>query len=563
MFLTWGAFRNRAAQLISTPDRTFRLHDANIPNITQIADKGAALDPHAVIPQYIPALDGCGFQLAVMPVGKLTADGSSYGTQSIIPGTADVLGGDGKFLGTWTGSPAVPPGFTFSNVAGSTITEVLNFLNSGVNAAQIITATVFQAGFSYGDYLKRSACLKGGYTYRLNFSAANIAGAKSLDLRLTAGIIVTTALSANVADYIAGFNNPIQGIFSGTRQVAQNLSFEFTVPAGAVRDLFIIVTASSGFSGANGTGSAVIYNFALEELGKFVDQPVKGMPLADYFTEILVARDGNDPSIFNASDLDAIGLRADGTTRVPWGITFDQPPNVLDALKVVTSTFGCFTPFADNLGAVRTRQFVDPSDPSLPVVADFTMANVERPIAIEEDKAENLTTFWGARPNCSPFTATSDFVTDQAIVTQDMKTRFMRAAQYELTSSRSPAGFYSHAVNAPLFVTRFDEPADCQLEADRVVGIFSANVYSDGTITNGKRLRVTFTAHYDDITKLGVTVQTNAATLLPGDIVRLSYSSADNADGTPGKVIFDNQRCEVVRRKLYPFAHKIEITVEV
>jgi hypothetical protein len=62
---------------------------------------------------------------------------------------------------------------------------------------------------------------------------------------------------------------------------------------------------------------------------------------------------------------------------------------------------------------------------------------------------------------------------------------------------------------------------------------------------------------FDDVTKLGVNTQIPAAELLPGQIVTLTYA---NADGTP---LYTKQRCEVVRRKLYPFAKKIEITVEV
>lgn len=553
--LTFGACRNIAPLLIDTPNRIYQLHDSNIPNVTLVADKGAPLDPYASPPQYNPALSGAGIQLETLPVGKLTVDCSSYGTQSVIPGADDVLSGDGDMNGSWSGSPAVPPGFTWSNGAGSSITKIPNYFGTGHSAALLTTASVWSAGNSYGDQLSYPGVLLGGYSYRLNLSVNQILVAPSIDGSLVGGIVLATALTGNSKDYIAGFNQPIQGVRVGTVQTRQNLSFEFTVPPGATRDLFVILTTSSGNTAGqpNGTAQAIVGAITLEQLGKYQELPLSGIPGDNYYTEILVNRAGEDSAIFNSSEAAALTDDGDGGI-IPMGVHYDSPPNILDALREMADTRGAVI-FTDHLNVLRTRFFDDPTDPSGTVICDFDAKNCEL-VSVETYEAKGLTTLWGARPNQSPF-GDSDFVTDQAIVSQSIKTRFTRKSQFQITSTASLAGQYSSAVGAPIFDTIHDDPAFCQLDADRIGGIFSAKVYSDGTSTNGKRRRIVLHCWYDDYENIGRTVTCSVNDLIYGEQIRFTATNGD------GSVNFSSQLGRIIEWEPAPFGKSVKLTVMV
>lgn len=551
--LTFGACRNVAPLLIDSPNRIFEIHDATISNIVRVMDKAAPLDPNASPPQYTPALSGSGIQLNAMPVGKLTCDCSSYGTQAIIAGADDVLAGAGDFPDTWSGTGGAPTGFVFSAGAGSSISEISsppNLFLGAVNGAEIHSEIVFNpGGGTFGDQLEIPSVLQGGCSYRLTFSLYNVNQCQPYFADgLKGGVMVATALSANPADYITGITHPL----TNSSFAAQVYTLEFTVPVGSARSLYFLFVPSAGNSPTNpqGTVNATIFKIKLELLGKFNALPLSGVPYQDYCTEILVNRAGESASIFNSAEATNVGLRSDGTV-MPWGIHFDQPPNILAALREPANTFG-FVVFTDSVGTLRFRQFVDPSDPANTgtIKADFGPENMLRPISVRADDPANLTTIYGCRRNCSVF-GSSDYVTDQAIVTQDTKTRFGRTSQFWITSSQVPAAEYSFAISAPIFNTLMDEAADQQTEADRVVGIFSPKIYSDGTRTTGKRRRIRFTAFYDDPAAVGLSITAALTDLQYGDIVRVNY---------PDRGIV-NALAEIMAWTPYPFANKIELEV--
>lgn len=551
--LTFGACRNVAPLLIDSANRIFQLHDAPISNIARVMDKAAPLDPHAAPPQYTPALSGSGIQLNAMPVGKPTCDCSSFGTQAVIPGIDDVLAGAGEFPDTWSGTGGAPTGWTFSAHTGGTIGEIANppnvFLGS-VNGAEIHSETVFNpGGSSYGDQLYYPSILQAGSSYRLTFALYNVNQCQPFFSNgLVGGVMVATALSSNPADYITGINQPLtNGSFN-----AQTFALEFTVPAGSARTLYFVFVPSAGNAAANpqGTINATIFNIHMELLGQFTSLPLSGIPYQDYCTEILVNRAGESSTIFNSAEATNVGLRADGTV-MPWGIHFDRPPNILTALRGPADSFG-FVMFTDANGTLRWRRFNDPTDPAYTgtIKADFGPENMVRPISVKADDPSSLTTLFGARRNWYVSSA-SDFVTDQATVTQDTKTRFSRTSQFWITSSQVPAGEYAFAISAPIYDTLMDEAADAQTEGDRVNGIFSPKVYSDGTRTTGKRRRVTFTALYDDPAAVGLTVTAAVTDMQYGDIVRVDYP----AHG------LNDQLAEIVSWEPFPFANKIALTV--
>jgi hypothetical protein len=566
--ISFGAFRNVAPLLIDSPNRLYQIHDAHVANISLVSDKAAPLDPNASPPQYTPALSNCGIQLATLPVGKLTCEGSSVGLQAAIPGVNDILAGAGAFPDVWSGTNGAPTGFAFSNNAGSAISEIANppytYLGTA-NGCTMLSAIVFNpGGGTYGDQLSTAtAILQPGVTYRLTFTfSANASCPPYFAGGLQGGLMVATALSANAADYITGINSPL----TTPSFTSQNYALEFTVPAGAARKLYFLAVPSAGNASntAQGTVSITLAKVKIEQLGQFVSQPLSAISMTDYFTEILVNRAGESASVFSSTDTDALAIRdvavTDTTvtpnityaagTLIPFACHFDTPPNILDALRLALDSF-CACIFTDNTGTLRAKRLTDPSNPvGRTIKCAFTTANVQRPITVRGDGASTLTTLIGARRNWSQF-SDSDFVTDQAIVSQDRKARYMRPSQYQVTSSQTPAGQYSFAIGAPIFDSVIDIPNDAQVEIDRVVGIWSPNIYSDGTSVTGKRRIVTFTAFWDDPASIGIGTTCAVTAIGFGDIVSLDYPS-HGFNATPAAVLGWD---------LFPFAQKITLQV--
>lgn len=554
--ITLGAVRNMQPLLIDEPNRIFQLHDENIPNVTSVTDKAAPLDRNASPPQYVPANNGSAVQLQTMPVGRLAVDCSSYGTQSVIPGVVDVLAGAGQFTSAWTGSPAVPPGWTWSNLGGSGIAELLSppYPFGTAHGAQLVSSTVFNPpGGDYGDRLKIASCLLGGVSYRLNFSLYNVNSAQpAFTDGMVGGVMVATQLSANAQDYVTGYAQPLRTAAFHT----QNFSIQFTVPPGSTRDLiFLVVPSAGGGPGiAQGIVTATIFNVRLERLGQYQTAPLPGIPLENYFSEILVQRAGEVPAIFNSADAQALGLRDDGTV-IPFGVCFTQPTNILEMLRIPVASLKAGVIFTDNLGVIRTRPTIDPSDPAnqTTVKANFTSFNVERPAQVTQDTAPMLTTLYGARPNQVPFGA-SDFVTDQTIVPQSVKTKYMRKSQFHVNASVTPAGMYTSAIVAPIFDTCLDLEADTQVIGDSIVKIFAPQIYSNGSSTAGQAQFVTFTAAFKDPAAVGVDTTCAVTDLMYGDIITMTLPSAN------GSAWINNAYGTVEGWAIYPFVLKIKIT---
>lgn len=463
-----------------------------------------------------------------------------------------------------------PASWTWSGLTGSAPAKLSNppygFLGSN-NAAALFSSTAFNpGGASYGEYLATStAVLQPGSTYRLTFGLYNVQAAQPYYTDgMLGGVMVSTALSNIAQDYVTGYFQPL----NTTAFQSQNFTFEFTVPAGAARKLYFIIAPSSGSVLANpqGTCNATLFNVKLEQLGQFVAQPLSAMSFTNYCTEILVNRAGESVGVFSTADTDAIGIRdvatvdtLTGTTYpvgslIPFGCHFDTQPNILDTLRMPADCFlvGLAT---DSSGVLRFRRLTDPSNPVGRVIkADFNAGNMQRPISIVSDNPTGLTNLFGARRNWK-VPSDSDFVTDQLIVPQDRKIRLMRASQYQLYSTRTPASQYSFAIGAAIFDTVLDIPADVQNEGDRVVGIWSPNAYADGTTNTGKRRIVTFTTFFDDPLLVGATIQTPMTNFFFGDIISITYP-------TPiGTVRFNNTPAAILQWEIFPYAQKIAFTV--
>lgn len=535
--ITLGACRNVEPLLIDEANRIYQLADAPITNIAAMRDKGAPLDPNADPPQYTPALDASGAQLDTLPEGKLTCDISSEGAQVVIPGAVDVLTGGG-ILDDWPVALDPPTGWSYNSPTFGTITRF-----GTANSYSQDYVAVFETSRAYnstsgaeGKWMRfDTAVLKAGRTYRIKFKLERWSGS----LAPRTGFMLRSDVSGNIAGpgSITGAI-PLQAPQFGV----QPFTFTYAVPAGADRYIYAIGVGDPthqpiaiGFSGLE-----------VEELGEFTEYPITGIPLADYVTEILKNRAGEDSSVWEASDLTAI----DDATGYLFGVHYETQPNILEALIAPLDSF-CAAMSTDADGVIRFPRLIDPRDGT--VVADFDPTNVLHGIRMDVDSAKELTTLIGARRNWSIF-GDSDFVTDKVTVPQDVRERYKRASQYQQTASVTPASQYNHARGAPVFDSLLDDPADAQTEIDRVVALYSHRIHSDGFVHNGKRQFVTFTALWDSQTSVGATVQVAVRDLRIGDVVSLTYPG--NGE-TPR---FDETKLFVAGIELFPYGQRIRIT---
>jgi hypothetical protein len=547
--MTFGACRNRQPQLIAqdgadgSGQPLYRIHDVAIGNIAQVRDEGAILDVTASPPQVVPALGGSGIQLQTLPVGKLLVDASNIGTQVIPPAAVDELGGAGT-LATWPVSGSPPTGWTYQTSPPGTFlregtTQGLPDFCMGMLASKDIYNPT---GSKFGMYANlTTAFMNSGQTYRIRFTLDRMTTAAGIP---QGGFMVRTDLTFQPTGDVSGSGF---GPYLISPQFAdQQYSFEYKCPNdGTTRTLYMILV---GGGASNPAWSAVWHGLTVELLGQFTEEPLQAITLGDFYNEILYLRAYQDSASWSAADLALIDATFKG-----FGIAYDSPPNIYRDCILGPLPTCCADAFTDATGLIRVRQLGDPKL-ATPVAA-FDMTNTVRPIQIAEDAAQYLTTLMGARRNWT-ISGPSDFVTDYALVPADVRARYSRTSQYQVTSTKTPAGKYSHAIGSPVFDTLFDDPADAQVEIDRVVGLYSAQIYADGTIFNGKRRFVTFTLLFDDAGVLGdqSVGALTAPGLLIGDTVLFSYSHAD------GTAMFSSTPIFVAGTELFPFGNKLIVT---
>jgi hypothetical protein len=547
--ITLGACRNVPAQLIDEENRLYRLHDAMLGNIASVRDGGERLSDTSDPPQVTPALDRSGFQLQVLTEHKCLVDCSSVGQQVIGPGVTDVLAGVGTLdvtdgLTTWPVAGSAPTGWTYGNPTAGTYTR-LTGSNLGITqdyAMQMVTHHVYNpTGSEFGlNANVTTPFLQPGQHYRVRFILDRLYRPQTDG---TGGFLVRTDLTRAASGDVSG---PAVGPYLTAASGGQNYVFDYACPNdGTVRTLYMIMVGS-GASFPDYTGTW--HGLTVELLGQFTELPLDGIKFQDYFYEVLFNRAFEDTAIWNASDLIAL----DNATGYRFGIHFEDPPNILRDMLMPPIKSAGGTLFTDATGVIRTRRLTDPKL-GTPVAA-FDLTNSDRPMTFETDRAEYLTTVMGVRRNWAISNDPADFVTSTDDVPADIRARYSRQNQYEVTSTVTPAGQYVHAIGAPIFDSYLDGPDDDpalwgRTEIDRVVGLYKQTVYSDGTVFNGKRRFVEFPAHFDDIAAIGVGTTVAPQNILIGDVVTLTYAEHG----------FNNTPILVAGTELFPFGQMLII----
>jgi hypothetical protein len=483
-----GALRNVNPPLEDAVNRIYRLGDGAVTNIVAVRDKGALLDPNSSPPQYVPALDAQGLQLQTNAVGLLTVDMSSEGDQIIIPGAADVLAGAGE-LTAWPNPALAPTGWAWSAGSGNTLTRLGTAQSMPQNyVASMSTGDAFNPGIGEsGAYLRYdTAVLEPGRTYRVQFRLVRTSGPASPVIGgIQFGLMVRSDLTDSPTGAISPHMLPLQAPQFGT--TGQAYTFTYTVPPGAARKIWFIVSASRDNTGSGyGLATALWYGLKVELLGQIpATQPLIGIGLFDYWREIF-ARAGIDDDEWVPEDAQQI----DSDTKYTFGVYLDGEPTVEDALRLPLDSY-CATMFTDQLNRKRVRRLIDPSTVSdSDVVLWLTESDIKYGITVRQDLAPGLTTQMGARPNWRVY-GDADFVTDDVAVPPALRTQFKRESQFIEPASATLSPSYRAAMQAPPLRSLFDDPDMAATEIQRVNAFYAAGRIrsSDGrAITTTPRL---------------------------------------------------------------------------
>jgi hypothetical protein len=452
-----GAQRNVQPLLLDKPNRIFALGDAPMSNVTEVSDQAAPLDPYASPAQYVPALAGAAIQLDTSPQGRLAVDCSSIGQQWVIPGAIDILEGDGQF-DTWDSS-GIPEGWDLPSTSNGSI--VHTSAPGYADVLQISSSTPYTpTGGRWGFQVHHAEILEPGTTYRFTFKLVKTLGGNNGDPAFKYGFAILAGHIDSAAYWVTPFRDPLTVPF----QQQNFYTYTYTVPRDAIGNLPIILTCIPFFGGSAPSplsALAQIANLKVERLGQFVQAPLDGITVKDAFTEILVNRAGEDPSIFSASDCDAI----DAATGYSLGFRYTDVPNILNVLGDIADQVGAAI-FTDANGVIRIRRLTNP-DEGTPV-ARFTEANViSTSVQRTSDEGDGFTALGGARPNCVPFGA-GDFVTDTVTVDSTIRARYQGLSQYLLSVTSSIAQQYQSAKTKARKILRIDDLAQAQSELDRI-----------------------------------------------------------------------------------------------
>lgn len=529
-----GAQRNIEPILLDSPSLLYGLGDAPMSNVQLVSDKAEPLDPIASPPQYVPALNGAAMTLRSQPVGRLAADVSSVGQQYINPGAVDILGGIGAFT-TWAGLPSQPLGWTKATAAGiagfGSISQTSSYgTSSALRISSFVPYTLDVGGNYYGYTVESGIFLQPGRSHRVTFKLLYALGSSANGNKF--GFAILSKLVNDARYWITPFRSPLNQHLG-----AQTYTFEYRHPSfePAAELYLVVISAMDAYFNPQAVPNlsapscvVVIDDLKVELVPEFLAVPMQGITLKDAFTEVLVNRAGEDPSVFSAADCAAI----DAVTNYPLGFRWTEVPNILDMLTQIADAVGAAI-FTDAFGVVRVRRLSDPSTGA--VVASFGKGTIDTDsFRIWRDPAPGLTISFAARPNCVPFQP-GDFTTDTPVVTPTIVQQYQGPAQFNLSASVRLAQEYQGAAGAARRVLAIDDSALASTEANRMLAPFSTVM-----------MCCQFYARYGDDLLLGADVQVLVPSLAYMDVFtldlpELGLSAVRMAVLTPELYIGDNR----------------------
>lgn len=531
-----GACRQVAPLLVDQEARIFQVGDTSINNIGVLRDQGDPLDPGATPPDYVATTDLQGVITAVLPVGKLTGDFSSVGTQNTIPPVSDFFNGDGT-LTVWTVSTNPADGWTAGG-GGSFVRQGIA-QNWPQDYVAVMTATDAwsPSNGKFGYHWKLSDGLIPGRTYNFTFNLRRCVGTPpSVVGGRQFGFQLMFALNDDPASYISPPNTPIANPLPPVNGVPQFYTFTATVPAGATGDFYVVLCAADGPSGGTASGAciSVWYGVTAELLSNVVTEvPLQPMTLSAFMQNIIEGMAGLSSSDWVQQDADDIDTR---TGYQGIGYYTPDPVTIEQALRAAADSY-CAVIFTDHLGRIRVRQLIDPDTvDDVDVVITLDGDQIAYPMACEVDVAASLTASMLAQKN-NYISTDTDFVSDTSGggIPYDLRTRFKQDGQFLQVATVAVDSFYQFATQAPPIMSLFDDPVDAQTEINRVNSLYATppNFY-------------TFRCYYDARTFETI------AHLIFGDVIVVDYDRY-GLDG--------GKKCLVVEVQLLPGDLSVQLTV--
>jgi len=535
-----GAQRNIQPLLLDGEEEggLYALGDAPMSNVAAATDQAAPLDPYATPPQYRPASGGSEIILDSPPIGRFAVDCSSVGQQYVIPGDEDVLDGIGSF-DTWDTSgqpegwdiPTTPPFLSTVTDNGSiqhlsttrhpSYLRILSFVPYNTNV------------FNYGYPVFTSATyIEPGATYNISFRLISTYGGRADDPTIKYGLAVLSSFEDSAQYWISPYKQPLTVPLG----VERTYTFSYTVPRNAPSDLKVILSAVAQIGGTAPALLCIVDvdDVKVEKLGQYTIAPLEGISVKDAFTEILVNREKEDPSIFSASDCDAI----DAATGYRLGFRYTDVPNVLQVLQDIADQVGAAI-FTDAEGVIRIRRLTDPRN-GTPSFALSEANVVSASVRQYSDDGKSFTTLVWARPNCVPFGA-GDFVTDTETVPASVRAQYQGLAQYSIQSTVNVAHQYEASKSASRKLLRIDDPEQAQDEINRI----AEDLFIE------KAIYLTLDVLFDGNSVGLSSLKTPAHQIYYGDVCTISLAALGLSD----------TRAVVTATELFPTQGRINLTL--
>lgn len=547
-----GAVRQFPPPLIDQENRVYQVNDGPVSSIGVLRGGGDPFDPLATPPDYVQTDDLSGLVMQVLPTLKLTGDFSNLGTNNQIDGADDVLADAGLFT-TWTTSGNPPDGWTGGGSGTRTRKGIADTYPQDYVALLTTTDPWDPADAKFGEYLKFAGVFTPGRTYNITFKVYSAGGSipAVIGIGYWFGIRVLSALDNAPSSSISAYNDPIRTpIWRNDDQY----TLSFTCPAGATRDLYFVLSASTSTTPDTSTGTAFasFYGIRVEEVPLTAPNvPLQGKTLSAMLQGIcnrLELDATTDYVLQDAIDIDtALGYDS-------MGYAVQDPINGDTALRdIMDSVTGLIT--EDHLGRIRFGYLFDPETVAdVDVAMDLSELKMAYPVNCEVDEGRGLTTQAGNKKNY--YIATdSDFVTDFSPLTgidAATRERFKKESQYICTSTSPLASFYNQAKSAAPIIMLHDDIAQTQAEIDRAVALYST-----------PPLLYTFTVFLT-----AATVQAAAQLVCFRDVVKVTYKNPpdrilENGTVVSGRIRYglDAKKALVVDTTLGPRGLYITLTV--
>jgi hypothetical protein len=374
---------------------------------------------------------------------------------------------NGGAFTTWSGSPAVPSGWTAITTFGASNDRFSNSSSACrcQSSGQMLTAMFFNVNH-----------LNAGYRYEISFTVGTVTTAGNIVFR-------TTKADGTVNDLVVAISST--GTVTASIDVPASSVLQMVLGSYGAIDVVIDSMTVSSVQVIDWTyytegSSTVGFHLANKPEGKIVANPVgpkTGSTVIEYLPEMfeyLLARawDAYGDSVSQAVDWDAINaLDAKAHYRMAKFIG-GTPTSILSIMREIMAGF-LGDVFIDLDGSLSVCRIESPGRTTATVTLDETNCkSISRVI----DDAKGLSLQVAGQLNNSPHTDADIADSVSAELRSILKAKWgciRQGAAPLIPGDNTPvAGAYMHAINADPAATLLQEPSDIAAEANRRATLF-------------------------------------------------------------------------------------------